>query len=300
MKIRSAWLGLLLLGAEAAGAQMDVREERYLEVEAEWSMPGRMPVESGIRGPAFEFFAADGIDAGAEELAALLAVEPPPIARETLDGDGAGLHRYHGLPGGIVLGLSACVPAELEGARIARDERGVLGLRLDERFGGGFVKVPALEPDRLRACACFVRERLDGLVDLTAGYGMAPRLAPAFANSELGELLVRMDQVPHRLVPETRAWKTLIVDRATRVSLRAGELAFAADLEVRCYDDRAGTGWARRVLVIDAPGADFIGPRMVWDLCGELVPLAEVAGWLGFLRWAERVDPRGFEALCAE
>ena len=75
--------------------------------------------------------------------------------------------------------------------------------------------------------------------------------------------------------------------------------AFGADLEVRCYDD-ASAGWARQGLVLDALGADFVGPRRAEDLSGQLAPLTEVAGWLGFLRWAERADPAGFDALCAE
>lgn len=230
----------------------------------------------------------------------LLSREPYPITRGTLDDEGGALHRYHDLPGGIVLGLKACVPAELQGARIAFDDAGALGLRLDDRAGGIFVRAPAFSPAKVRACARFVRDGLDGLIDIFSEDGSAPRIAPAFAGSELVELLVRMDQVPHRVVPETLPWKTMIVDSQTRVGARAGELVLGADLEVRCYDEGDGTGWTRCVRALEASGPDFVGPLTRPDLSSQLSPLAELAAWLAFLRWARSADPSGFAVLCEE
>jgi hypothetical protein len=299
MRIPIAWLGLLALLAGRGAAQSGGGEPKYLSIAAWRPVLGTTSTNPGSSSepePGFRLLAPLAVDALGEELASRLAVEPPPITRDTLTDEGDSMHRYAGLPGGIVLGLTAQVPAELAGARLVRDENGVLGLRLDARSGGRFVRAPNLAPEWVRACARFVRGHLDGLFDL--GYEGSSRPAPAFAGGEFTALLKRMDEVPHRVAPETRVWKTLILDRATRVELAGDQLAFGADLEVRCYTDAGGTGWARRARVIDASGADFIGPRMAGDLSGELAPLTEIAGWLGFLRWAEHADPQGFGALC--
>lgn len=236
------------------------------------------------------------LDPLAEKLAASLAKEPPPVARETLDGAGEGLQRFHGLPGGIVLGLGARVPVELDGARFELRDGKQPALRLAD---GRVLSLPALAPETLRACVRFVGERLDGLVDLDADHRTAPRLAPAFAGGALEGLLLDMDRLPHRALPATRAWKSVIVDRDVRVLVCEGELVLAADLEVRFYDDARGSGWAERVLTVGASGTDLVGPRVTFDLGDELAPLAEIAAWLGFLRWLERFDPAGFALLRA-
>jgi len=292
-RLRTEWIAVLALVAGGVAAQTEVA------ADASRVFAWRPPVELGLPMPsslaAGLLAHSSRFDAGREDFAPLPTVEPYPITRETLDGEGETLHRFEGIPGGIVLGLRAATPAELRGARLERDGSGALGLRLDAGSGGGFVRAPSFSPERLRLCARFVRGHLDGLVDLGSG---PPRIAPAFAGTELAELLVRMDQLPHRLAPETREWKTLIVDRSTGVELRGDELVFPADLEVRCYGDGDGTGWARRALRIEASGAEFVGPRLAHDLGRELSPLAELAGWLGFLRWVESADPAGFVILC--
>jgi hypothetical protein len=79
---------------------------------------------------------------------------------------------------------------------------------------------------------------------------------------------------------------------------RDGALVLDADLEVRFYLD--GRGWARRLLTVGVAGASWVGPRLERDLGDELAPLAELAGWIGFLRWAERVDPEGSARLRSE
>src|SRR6185436_19572542 len=119
----------------------------------------------------------------------------------------------------------------------------VLVLRL---ANGRALRCPALAPDVLAACLEFTRQGRDALVDLTYDDRAWPRLAPAFAESSLANLLVRMDGVPHHVRPELRAYKTLIVDREVRLEARrpengADELVLLADLEVRCYaSDAAG------------------------------------------------------------
>lgn len=313
MKWRSTWLGLLVVIALAvitrgAGAQAPIGEERDLGTGAwapisDW-MRAEPPTTGGPRleaRGALPWWLAEREDSsGIEELAALLPSVPPPVSRETLDGEAEGLHRYTGLPGGIVLGLPARVPEELAASRLARNERGELGLWVDERFGGHFLRAPEIAPEHLQAFMRFVRAGLDGLIDLPSRYGTRPRLAPAFSGSGLEALLEEMDKTPHRVFPATRPYKTVILDRATAVVLRQDTFAFTADLEVRGYDDAGQTGWSRRALVIDALGADFVGPRRAEDLQAELAPLAEIAGWLGFLRWAEREDPLGFDALLSQ
>src|SRR5262249_15444938 len=116
------------------------------------------------------------------------------------------------------------------------------------------------------------------------------------AGGELAAMLVRMDATPHRLRPETRVYKTLVLDRAARFAVRDGELELAADLEVRLYG-ADGSGRVRRAGALPALGAAFIGPRLDGALAVELAPLAEVAAWLAFLRRMERIDPSGVAAL---
>ena len=147
----------------------------------------------------------------------------------------------------------------------------------------------------------FTAQEGDALVDLTYGCGTHARVAPAFAGSALGELLVSMDGMPHWVRPESRAYKTLIVDRAVSLDVRgtdADELVLGAELEVRLYanDD---SGWARRVgtLEMGAARAGVNGPAP--SLATEIAPLTELAAWLGFLRRMERLDPAGIAALRA-
>lgn len=300
---QSLFAAATLAGAARAQGELGWRtvEPGCLRIES-WADPlvlGSTPPEVAARAPvprSVPGLAAFEVDAVAEELGALLAVQPPPVAREQLDGSGEELLRYHGVPGGIVLGLAARGTSELAGARIEGSVESGLALRLAD---GRSVRCPELSPDALRTCLAFAGQRQDALVDLTRVHGAAPRLAPAYEGSSLAPLLVRMDCTPHRVLPGTRGWKSLIVDRAVRCEVRGEELVLSADLEVRFYDDGGGSGWARRVSTVDSPAADFVGPRSAFDLAHELAPLAEIAGWLGFLRFAEEMDPSGIEALRA-
>ena len=300
------WLaiGALLVlagGARAQGSAFDLKPpplalplREVLELESASLLVPAAPAHAEVVS-GWSLVARVEDDAPVEELAALLAKEPPPVSRETLEGPGEELQRYHALPGGIVLGLRArAAGSELGGARLEGGLASGLGLRLAD---GRFLRAPAFDAAELATCARFAAQRLDGLVDLASGWGVPPRLAPAVAGSALEPLLVRMDALPHRLLPETRVWKSLIVDRDVRLEVAGEALVLAADLEVRWYGDEAGL--ARRVLTLDAP-ADLVGPRMTPDLGAELAPLAEVAGWLGFLRWAAHADPAGFARLVAE
>jgi hypothetical protein len=227
-----------------------------------------------------------------------LAVEPPPVSRETLEGSSERVTPYHGLPGGIVLGLEARglggLERELAGARIEQMVSGELVLRLAD---GRVLRCPKLAPETLRACLAFIAAERDALVDLASGFSEKPRVAPAFADSALADLLVRMDGVPHRERPETRIWKSLILDRDVCFEARGEELVLSADLEVRFYHEDGGSGWARRARTLEALGPAFVGPRCASDLSAELAPLAEIAGWLGFLRRLAKIDSAGFAAL---
>ena len=235
-----------------------------------------------------------------ETLAGRLAVRPPPVSREGLDGAAEEHAAYGRVPGGIVLGLVARadggLAAELAGARLVRGESCPIELRL---ASGRVLRAPAIEPRALDALLAFVASGRDALVDLESGASRRARLAPALAGGALEELLVRMDAVPHRRMPETRAWKSLIVDRDARFEARGNELVLAADLEVRLYLDEGGSGRARRASTVEVPAPGFVGPRTTGSelLAAELAPLAELAGWIGFLRRAAELDPAGFAAL---
>lgn len=263
----------------------------YLWVET-WKQPADIRgseacVPGGAGSSRFDLGLSD------EEVMTLFAVEPPPVSREFLDGSGDHL-RYHGLPGGIVLGRVARCTPELSGARIEGNAELGIALRLAD---GRSAHCPRLEPATLRACLAFTAQELDALVDIVPFGSGAPRLAPAFAGSPLAPLLVRMDGTPHRVLPETRVWKSVIVDREARCEVRGTELVLSADLEVRFYFEGDDTGRARRARTVEALGTDFIGPRVEGDMAGELAPLAEIAGWLAFLRLAEELDPSGMAAL---
>ncbi len=270
----------------------------YLWIDA-WREPSGIPgAARTAAGPALHLPGSGSsfFDLGVsdEELVALFAVEPPPISRELLDGNGEEFLRYHGLPGGIVLGRVARGTGELSGARVEGSAELGIALHLAD---GRVVYCPGFAPDALRACLAFTAQELDALVDILSLDGAVPRLAPAFAGSPLAPLLVRMDGMPHLVLPETRTWKSLIVDREARCEVRGTELVLTADLEVRFYVQGSGSGWARRARTVEALATDFIGPRSALDLADELAPLAEIAAWLAFLRLAEELDPSGVAAL---
>lgn len=227
-----------------------------------------------------------GYDKRAEDLALLFAKEPPRILRAELEGQPEAEQRFHGLPGGIVLGLQARPPGAIEGARIVADDARRLFLCLP---GGARLACPPIDPATLAACIEFVTAGADSdtLVDLLFGQ---PRLAPAFAGTPLDPLLVRMDRVPHRVYPLSSKWKSLIVDRDAAFEIQGEALLLRAELEVRFYD--AESGWAQRLFTLDASRGS--APQMKEpDLAAELAPLADLAAWIAFLRWAAANDARG-------
>lgn len=291
-----ALAGLARAQGEELGSQTSV--PGYLWIEA-WHQPPALwsaaaPPIAGLGIPPAAAVPRLDLGLSDEQLMTLYAVEPPPVSRELLDGSGEELLRYHGLPGGIVLGRVARGTSELAGARIEGSAELGLALRLAD---GRVARCPQLAPEVLRACLAFTAQDLDALVDIVPLDGAVPRLAPAFAESPLAPLLVRMDGLPHRVLPETRAWKSVIVDRDARCEVRGPGLVLTADLEVRFYSDANGSGRARRARTVAALDADFVGPRGALDLAEELAPLAEVAGWLAFVRLAEVLDPAGVAAL---
>ncbi len=273
--------GLLVGSAEAQVAEL----RPTVGVSRLWRVEGW---RESLPTPAPELGVTPLAPTADEGLAATLAVAPPPVKRAALEGASEGLHTIHGVPGGIVLGLDARAQGALEtqlvGAHIARGAEGALELRLAD---GRVLRCPAIAPEVLGACLAFVRAKRDALIDLARGTGQPPRLAAAFRGTSLEARLVHLDGVPHRERPETRAFKSLILDRTTSFEARGDELVLSAELEVRLYADD-GAGRAHRTGTLEA-GA----------LSAELAPLAELAAWLGFLRRMERLDPAGFAALGA-
>jgi len=290
-------LAVLCLSALAGAARAQLAPEP-LRLRAGWTPPSALvPAPEPARTPLLRWSGPrPGLSASDEEIIALFAPEPPPVTRAELEEGGAGALRYHGLPGGIVLGCVARAPAELAGAHLSGSVEQGLALELVD---GRRITCPPIAPATLRAALAFTAQPVDALVHLVRFRGVAPRVAPAFAGSALEPLLVRQDALPHRVMPETRVWKSLIVDREVRCTLRGTELVLTADLEVRFYADLGDTGAALHAHTAEALASDFVGPRTTPDLADELAPLAELAGWLGFLRLAAELDPQGLAALRA-
>ncbi|HEX6882959.1 MAG TPA: hypothetical protein VF530_06235 [Planctomycetota bacterium] len=286
--------------AGATRAQLEPAREPLPRGLAGWTPPSTLGATTPepARAPLLRWSGPrPGLSASDEQIIALFAPEPPPVTRAELEEGGAGALRYHGLPGGIVLGCVARAPAELAGARLSGSVEQGLALALAD---GRRIACPPIEPATLRAALAFTAQPVDALVHLVPFAGVAPRVAPAFAGGALEPLLVRLDALPHRVMPETRVWKSLIVDRAARCTLRGTELVLTADLEVRFYAKLGDTGQALHAHTAEALASDFVGPRTAPDLSDELAPLAELAGWLAFLRLAAELDPQGIAALRRE
>jgi hypothetical protein len=293
MQRRVPGILLVLLGASPLAAQ--TADWRPVSEPAGWELLRAAPVlpsvgldpssrtaAPGKRASGTPGFAASLVDPHVEALATLLAVQPPRISRDDLDGGSESQLRYLGLPGGIVLGLAARPIGELgatpSGALLTRDGEQQLVLALAD---GRVLRCPSIEPSSLRACLDFVTAtRSDAVIDIAFG---RPRLAPAFAGTALESHLIALDRLPHRRFPEARAWKSLIVDRDVRCEARGNELVLSADLEVRFYVTGEDLGTAQRLLTLDVPGGARAGTD---SLDAELAPLAEIAAWIGFLRWA--------------
>ena len=244
-------------------------------------------------------------DPRAEELSALVAHRPPRIERDDLEGASEARQRFHGLPGGIVLGLPALPAAPLlgalAGARLVRDGAGRLVLQLSpERTW----LLPAVDAGTLQACLAFVAaaDGSDALVDCMFG---VTHLAPAFEGTPLAPLLVSADQTPHRVFPESSRWKSLIVDRGVSFEARGATLFLDAALELRFYEEpRGGSGASARVLTLALPGPEGCTclrrgacSAGAPELSRALAPVVELAAWIGFLRWARASDPAGFAEL---
>ena len=237
------------------------------------------------------------LDPVAQELAYVLDPRPVWTHREDLEGAKEERQRYERLPGGIVLGLSATASGLSADVRVTRAANGALVLAGAD---GRAFALPAVDPALLAACLEFVGsgDGSDALIDL-APDGL--RVAPAFRGTSFERVLVRADRAPHRFFPRTALWKSVIVDRAVTLALRADAVVLDADLEVRFYGRGSDeTEPSARVLTLaleDAPTAEGPTGSAVSTLSDELAPLSEIAGWLGFLRRVEQQDPQGFRAL---
>lgn len=280
---RPSTLLVLALLTPAPWAQADWRRARLDETLD--------PVTTAAAAPTAMPTSLQLVPVQGEDLAAIVAVEPAPVSRELLEGGAESLHRYQALPGGIVLGLTARVPAELSGARITR-ENGRFCLTTGERF----LALPPIDEAALRGLVAFVDARGDALVDLLPASRTPTRVAAALTGSGLEDRLIRMDGVPHARLEWTQGWKTLIVDREPQVLVHGDELRLAADLETRTYADTPN-GSIQRVATVEALAVTTCGPRVAADLGTELAPLAEIAGWLGLLRWIREHDPEGWVSV---
>lgn len=244
-----------------------------------------------------------------DHVAAGVRDEASPVARESLDAETEGSVPFGVAPGGIVLGLAAtpaASDAELwQGARLRFEEPATLSLVAGD--GSAYV-LPALDRASLASFLAFLADgRSDTLIDI---YGENLQLAPAFAGSALARRLERADRAPRLCIPGVGERKSLIVDSALSFQVPPGtsRIAFVADLEIRFYGKQ--DSWLLK---------DALHCTATWPFHAEgnrvqslrelpaktrldvlespLRDVARIAGWLGFLRWAEQVDPQGLAQL---
>lgn len=304
--MRTSWLIVLVgLALPSAAQATSVNAIRLLELAAEedharapsvwdttsaWSTGARMPFQ-------FEPAAMDHVNATLRE-------EASPVARESLERTGEPTVPFNSAPGGIVLGLVATPDQEAwKGARLEYEAPSSLWLR---RADGQRFELPAIDRTSLASFLTFTSAGAsDTLIDI---YGDNLRLAPAFADTGLAWRLERADRAPRQSIPGPGDYKSLIVDRAVGFAAVRETIVLRADVEIRFYTKK--DSW----LLPDALHRVGTWPFLDGETgLQPLVPLprgtdldalrpcmqdvSRIAGWLGFLRWAELHDPAGVADL---
>jgi hypothetical protein len=241
---------------------------------------------------------APGAD-GERERSAL--PEPPSATVDDLLRGGA---IFESLPGGILFGQTAAGEAGWSGSRlvIGPDER-VLMISTDGRRRA---RLPAVGLADLRPCLEFALRTnpSQSVVHIDATRRVS--LAPEFVDSAVGLRLIESDTGPFRHVPDTRAQKSLLFDRAVRFDVGAdGDLRFHVVVDV-WFVVPDPDGRARPVLTLQyatsernpnrlEPGTmegrtQLVGPDALEALGRAIAPAARYAAWIGFFRWAQASD----------
>ncbi len=300
---RSASALLFLAGAVAAqlggDSTSDVPAPRPPDLVPSGSSPAR-PVASW-----------EGLVARAEP-----ARSPSVMTRSRLEAPNEADLSFAEVPGGIVLGLPAR-PLFGDRRAVALVERdGELALALED---GGNLALPRVSSAILHSSLRFAAEGTGHwVVDVDAGGSVL--LAREFVDTEAGLVAVRADISPLFFLPAGVGVKSNLVDRDVRIALApdGASARFEADLELRFYRPQRGIGaldtdedGAARISAyplvqtgIDANGRPLlVAPPETGErgrlLVGNLSDLAELAGWIGFFRWAAAAELDGLERVRA-
>jgi hypothetical protein len=261
--------------------------------------PEPLPVVTGTKAELFVPRELDGIIAAKSV--------PAGIRRESLDPVGEAELAFEAVPGGIVFGRVATSANDWSGARLAYDA--ARGLFVTTGSGVD-VALPPAEPSLLAAVLAFTSKDASGewLVDIGADGEV--RLAPELTDSAAGLVAVRADLLPQFYLPMAVGSKSVIVDRDVRFALDPSgtSVRFEADLEIRFYRPEFRPGdedVAERVgtIALDCSAADG-RPRLSapegrgLSLIAERLPdAAQLAGWVGFFRWAAANELDGLDAV---
>jgi len=308
---RVSWLialsGLALPVAAQATSATGIRLfELLAEEDAAQRSASPFSHSFGANAPHMPFELAP---AAMDHVANGLRTEASPVSRGSLDPASEATVPFSTAPGGIVLGLTASADAEAwKGARLRFEAPAALELVAAD---GRAYALPVIDRASLRTFLAFLAAgRSDTLIDI---YGDDLRLAPAFAGTPLAWRLERADRAPRKTIPGVGQQKSLIVDRAVGFSIVPGteRIALFADVEIRLYTKK--DSWLLR---------DALQRTATWPFLAEgrelrpllplpagteldalqpaLVDVSRIAGWLGFLRWAQQHDSPGVSELrCA-
>ena len=228
-----------------------------------------------------------------------LSIEPTVGSRLT----------FKSVPGGVVFGMAARFTDALSNDewRGSRVEQLESGWQLRSRTGLTLL-LPEDSASFMGAALAFStsRDAGDWLVDI-AGDGSI-HLSYPLENTEAGMVLARADLAPQLCLPIFAGGKSLIVDRDVRLRADGERLRFEADLEVRFYRPERNPGGeelAGRVgtVALDASHSPATGKLQlsapegpqVQRMASYLKRASELAGWIGFFRWANSAEVEGLD-----
>lgn len=255
-------------------------------------------------------------------------LEPPRMGRDALVASSFAptaltTANFAELPGGIVFGLRAKLPEDLDPVSVELDDAGQVWLvdQNQQRHGVGSAPLGDMLATLEQARST---RGSDALVSITRS-GRAQLSAP-FARVDAGAELARADLAPFAHLGDVAANKSVLLDRSARLVRRAdGTLEPLVDLELRLYRSSDSDGLfaetlataARRqparaqlvrTLIFEAGGErrslDFAEQSPNWwslpphsalvGLERDLAPAARLGAWTALWR---TLDERGTEGL---
>ena len=226
----------------------------------------------------------------AVDLRALALPEPLAPTRSAFDGAGAASLAVDDIPGGIVFGRTARSLSSEAWSGIHLDAAGRVHL---VSAGGADFVLPPTPLSIVVPCSEFALQHAadDTLIDMV-GYDI--RLAPELVDTHAGAIALRADVAPHAHMPGLECYRSVILDGDIRLRADApqGAVAFEVDLEVHMYGHAGPRGHALRALavkLVDGRLQVSVNP----GLEAALREVADLAGWIGFFRWARQQDLPG-------